>query len=137
MNKRIMLPALLSVATSLYATGALAVPQVDGAGRPASTTCPATATVTTIQHFDKIIFKIIGKLIAPQGANTQPALDDLVAKNFGKLLDIKVIDNPLKIANLERKVLTFLGADPNNPDNQNAIEITDVEYASVVCPKGG
>lgn len=138
MNKRIVFLAPLFAAASIYATDAVsAVPPVDGAGKPAYTTCPVSntgVTPTSIYHFDKIIFTIVGKL---QAANTadQQALENLVANNFKKPLDIKILDNPRTVADLKGKVLTFLGADPKIPDNWLSIEITDVEYAAVVCPK--
>ncbi len=139
MNKRILFLAPLFAAASIYASDTLAaVPPVDGIGKPASIACPVSTTGVvippSIYHFDKVIFTITGKL---QATNTvdQQALDNLVSNTINKPLDIKILDNPRTVANLKSKVLTFLGADPKIDSNWASIEITDVEYASVVCPK--
>jgi hypothetical protein len=137
-------PLLAAAAAALYADGVSAAPPVDMIGRPALVACPpatATANASSIQHFDKIIFKITGHLIAPASttgaANAQGILDEFVKGVMDKPLDIKVVDNPKTIADLKGKVLSFVGADPKNPENWPLVEIIDVEYASVVCPKGG
>ena len=49
-------------------------------------------------------------------------------------LDIKIIDDPRTVADLESKVLSFLGAQPANPDNRQLLRISDVEYTAIVCP---
>lgn len=108
-----------------------AVPPVDGNGRPAVVPCgvtPAGAVIRTA-HMDKIIFQIVGDLKALLDAD-QAALDAVPKKTD---LDIKVIDNPTTVADLEGKVLTFLGA-ADTPDNRDKLEIKDVEYA-VICPR--
>jgi hypothetical protein len=60
----------------------------------------------------------------------QSAFDNVPQKTD---LDIKVIDNPSTVADLEGKVLTFLGA-ADTTINRDAIVISDVEYA-VICPR--
>jgi len=74
--------------------------------------------VENVQHWDKILFMVTDPRLASQtnvSANTE--------------LDIKVLDDPQKVADLKQKVLNFLGA-PNA--NKNAIKILDVEYA-IIC----
>jgi hypothetical protein len=78
---------------------------------------------------DKIIFQIVADLRAQLDAD-QAALDAVPKKTD---LDIKVIDNPTTVADLEGKVLTFLGA-ADTQENRDAIRISDVEYA-VICPR--
>jgi hypothetical protein len=108
-----------------------AVPPVDPAGRPAVVICGVTPAGAPIQtaHMDKIIFQILGDLRAQLQAD-QAALDAVPRKTD---LDIKVIDNPRTVADLEGKVLTFLGA-ADTPENRENIDISDVEYA-VICPR--
>lgn len=111
-----------------------AVPGVDGRGTPAPILCPATLDVPAILHFDKIVFQISpeGKLVAANPAD-QNALEKLPR---GTPLDIKVPDNPKRVADLKGKVLTFLGAVPD-AEGRAAINITNVLYATAVCtPKG-
>jgi len=80
--------------------------------------CPAN----NIQHWDKIVFQIT---------------DSRVAGGLGFItdtpLDIKVLDDPKTVADIEKKVLDFLKL-PDNPQNRNAIFIVDVEYA-IICAK--
>lgn len=108
-----------------------AVPPVDPIGRPAVVVCGMTPAGVPIRtaHMDKIIFQILGDLRAQLQAD-QPALDAVPRKTD---LDIKVIDNPSTVADLEGKVLTFLGA-ADTPQNRENIDISDVEYA-VICPR--
>jgi hypothetical protein len=108
-----------------------AVPPVDAIGRPAVVICGVTPAGVPIRtaHMDKIIFQIVGDLRAQLQAD-QPILDAVPRKTD---LDIKVIDNPLTVADLEGKVLTFLGA-ADTANNRENIEISDVEYA-VICPR--
>ncbi|MET0534909.1 MAG: hypothetical protein ABW171_11845 [Steroidobacter sp.] len=107
------------------------VPAVDGVGRPAVVICGVTPAGVPIRtaHMDKIIFQIVGDLKAELAAD-QPALDAVPKRTD---LDIKVIDDPRTVADLEGKVLTFLGAS-DTPDNREGLRITDVEYA-VICPR--
>ena len=107
-----------------------AVPGVDARGVGAPTTCPATLNVPTINHFDKIVFQIAlePKLTAASPAD-QDALDKLPRLTP---LDIKVVDNPRRVADLKGKVVTFLGALPDAAGRQ-AIRIDNVLYATAVC----
>jgi hypothetical protein len=140
MNKHSLLFSLVfATAPVLLANQAIAaVPPLDGIASPADTklgTCPTLAPATgIIRHFDKIIFRITGPLIAAAAAD-QPALDAL-PRNPNKL-DIKVFDNPKTIADLKGKVLTFLGAKGTLQDtaNRSYITIDDVDYAVILCPK--
>jgi hypothetical protein len=81
-------------------------------------TCPAK----NVQHWDKIVFQIT---------------DSGVAGSLGFLtdtpLDIKVLDDPKTVADIEKKVLDFLKL-PDNPQNRNAIFVVDVEYA-IICAR--
>jgi hypothetical protein len=129
----------LTVAVSLVgvmgtATTAMsAVPPLETAGRGAITTCPSITTTGQAQvyHSDKIVFKI------GQG-NLQP----LIAADFAALnalprlteLDIKIRDNPLAVADILAKVLSFMGA-ANTAGNRALIQVTGVLYATAVCPK--
>ena len=129
----------LTVAVSLVAgIGASsmalsAVPTVEAVGRGAITTCPSITTTGQAQvyHSDKIVF-IIGN------GNLQP----LIAADFAALnamprlteLDIKIRDNPLAVADLKAKLLFFMGA-ANTAGNRALIKITNVLYATAVCPK--
>lgn len=129
----------LTVAISMIAgigissTALSAVPIVETVGKGAITTCPSITTTGQAQvyHSDKIVF-IIGN------GNLQP----LVAADFGALnalprlteLDIKIRDNPLAVADLKAKLLFFLGA-ANTGTNRALVKITDIEYATAVCPK--
>ncbi len=108
------------------------MPAVDSRGVPAIATCPATLDVPSIFHSDKIVFTINGPLTAVI-VNDQAKLDALPR---GIPLDIKVRDNPASIANLKGKVLSFVGAKADQ-ENAQAINITNVLYATAVCnPKG-
>ena len=87
------------------------------------------------EHWDKIIFQILRD---PSGI-----LDKALQKTE---LDIKVLDDPEKIADIKEKVRVFLKNDPDivpqggnpfdlltGPDVDNLVlEIIDVEYA-IVC----
>jgi len=141
MNTRSILLFPISVAAFvLFSAQTLAaVPPIDGKGVPAVATCPPTVAGTVglpVLHFDKIIFQLLGKLIAAN-PNDQPILDKY---QIDTPYDIKVKDNPRTVADLKGKILTFLGADDSasaaggiNP-NRQAIQILEVEYA-VVCAK--
>jgi PKD repeat protein len=78
--------------------------------------CPAT----NVQHWDKIIFQISDAGLA--------ASLGLPAETH---LDIKVLDDPKTVADIQKKVLDFLKL-PDNPQNRNAIFVIDVEYA-IIC----
>jgi hypothetical protein len=128
LNSRLL---VLAGFTALPLLSQAAVPPVDAIGRPAVVVCgvtPAGAPIRTA-HMDKIIFQIVADLRAQLDAD-QAALDAVPKKTD---LDIKVIDNPTTVADLEGKVLTFLGA-ADTQENRDAIRISDVEYA-VICPR--
>jgi hypothetical protein len=136
--KNMIAPQLLAAAMALAVfhpqQSLAAVPPVDGRGTPAPTACPATLTVPAIGHFDKIVFELDPQFPLP-AANPadQPALDKIPR---GVPLDIKVLDNPRTVADLQLKVLTFLGAIAN-VDTRRAVKINSVLYATAVCePKG-
>ena len=79
----------------------------------AQTSCPAK----NVQHWDKIIFAIKSPQLAAQvklPANTE--------------LDIKVRDDPTKVADLKLKVLQFLGVPT---ESRNSIDILEVRYAMI------
>jgi hypothetical protein len=107
-----------------------AVPLVDGAGKPALSAC-GTGTPQRIFHFDKVVFQIGTGNLLPIIAADGPALNALPRSTD---LDIKIIDNPRTVTNLKSKVLSFLGAQPNNFNNRQLIRISDVEYTTIVCP---
>jgi hypothetical protein len=71
-----------------------------------------------VQHWDKIVFMI-----------TDPVLASKVNVTVNTELDIKVLDDPQKVADLKQKVLNFLET-PNG--NKSVIKIIDVEYA-IIC----
>ena len=127
-----LLPLVMSAGFAFFNPALAAVPLVDGRGTAAITQCPAQSDVAQVFHSDKIVFIIEGPLRAAI-ATDQEALDRLPRKVE---LDIKVRDNPARVANLKSKVLSFLGAsiDPAIQNDSN-ITITDVEYTAVVCPK--
>ncbi|HXV89470.1 MAG TPA: hypothetical protein VD710_10335 [Nitrososphaeraceae archaeon] len=92
--------------------------EIDITTQPESDVEATVCKVESVQHWDKIVFMVTDPRLASQtnvSANTE--------------LDIKVLDDPQKVANLKQKVLDFLGA-PNG--NKNAIKIIDVEYA-IIC----
>jgi hypothetical protein len=134
MNARYILPALALAAAPLYAGPAVsAVPPVDKLGLAAQVTCPTPLNAAAIYHFDKIVFMIIGQLhAATVGIPTDQAA--LNALPLNTELDIKIRDNPRTVADLKSKVLSFLGA-AVDPENAKFIQIREVTYTAVVCPK--
>lgn len=72
------------------------------------------------KHWDKIIFKIVDQNIAKK-----------IQQPFDSELDIKVLDNPKKVADLKKKILDFVGL-AVTPENRKAIEVIDVNYA-IIC----
>lgn len=124
----VSLIAALGAATEASA----AVPALEVEGKPAFQKCDPLATTGNINHSDKIVFMI------GDNGNLQP----LVAADFAALnalpklteLDIKIRDNPARVADIKAKLLFFLGA-ANTLANRALIRITDVEYAIAVCPK--
>jgi len=94
---------------------------------------PAGCLLDEVRHWDKIIFQILRD---PSGT---------INPNYLKTpLDIKVLDDPEKVANLVAKVRNFLddhgvgGLKPGSADivSQLKIDIIDVEYA-IVCVTTG
>ena len=75
-----------------------------------------------LKHWDKIIFKIVGNR------------NDTHSKYYHNTeLDIKVEDEPTKVADLKGKVVKFLEDDyPNGNVKRQHIQIVDVEYA-IAC----
>src|SRR5215467_2119106 len=71
-----------------------------------------------VQHWDKIVFLIVNPDLASK-ANL-PANSEL---------DIKVLDDPHKVADIKQKILDFLNV-PNEP--RSSIQIFNVEY-SIIC----
>ena len=133
MNKKTL--KALTVAISLVAgmgaaSSAFAVPALEIIGRGALKSCPLS-TATKIYNFDKIVF-MIGE------GNLQPVVAaDFVALNaLPRLteLDIKVGDDPEKVADIKAKLLFFIGA-ANTISNRDLIKIIQVAYATAVCPK--
>ena len=77
--------------------------------------CP---TKDDVQHWDKIVFFI-----------RTPDLASKVNLPANTELDIKVLDDPHKVADIKQEVLTFLEV-PNEP--KSAIQIVNVDY-SIIC----
>ena len=130
--KKSTLLAVLIATTALAAADVAnaVVPSVDHSGKPALSACPAGAA-RRVYHFDKVVFQLApGNLVPIAAADVGPL--NALPRNTD--LDIKVIDDPRTVADLESKVLSFLGAQPANANNRQLLRITDVEYASIVCP---
>ena len=71
-----------------------------------------------VQHWDKIVFVIPNPQVAKRAhvpANTE--------------LDIKVLDDPHKVADIKKKVIDFLKL---TSSDRNAIKIVDINYA-IIC----
>jgi hypothetical protein len=79
---------------------------------------PGVCSQNNVQHWDKIIFAIV-----------DPDLAKKVNLTANTELDIKILDDPHKVADIKQKVLDFLNV-PNAP--KKAIQILDVEYA-IIC----
>jgi hypothetical protein len=94
---------------------------IENCGTPTSgNICPAT----NIQHWDKIIFEIKDRRLAEK-LNLPEDSE----------LDIKVIDDPTKVADIKKKVLDFLKMPDDKPliiNKTEDIKIIDVEYA-IIC----
>lgn len=134
MKRLTLFPAAIISAVFLFDAqqAAAAVPGVDGRGLAAHTACPTVLEVPAIYHFDKIVFQIAGQIAAAAVAD-QPALDLLPRLTP---LDIKVLDQPKRVADLKAKVLSFLGA-ALTTENRQAISINQVTYATAVCTPQG
>jgi von Willebrand factor type A domain len=83
---------------------------------PTEGICPAL----NVQHWDNIVFSI-----------DAPSLARELNLTANSELDIKLLDDPLTVADIKKKVLDFLKA-PDNEQVRNAISIHGVEYA-IVC----
>ena len=133
MNK-LTIVSLLTMASAVFASQAIAmVPDTEVKGVPAITTCPTSVTgqpIPDIYHSDKIVFVITGQLQA--ALSTDQVKLDALARNTE--MDIKVQDDPTQVADIKKKVLTFLGAAITSA-NAQALRIISVEYAIAVCPK--
>jgi hypothetical protein len=103
---------LLSLAAAPLALAQQPVPQVQ--------TCPDAA----IRHWDKIVFTIV-----------DPQLAAMLQLPLRSDLDIKVLDDPTKVADLKKKVIDFLlpVPPPNLPDFRRGINIVQVAYAIQGC----
>ena len=73
-----------------------------------------------IQHWDKIVFSINNSRLAGSLRLTP-----------NTPLDIKVLDDPARVADIKQKVLNFLKV-PASPENRRSISIIDIEYA-IIC----
>ena len=132
MKKSTLLSVVIATTTVAAADVAYAaVPPVDRAGKPALSVCPTGGAPKRIFHFDKVIFQISPGNLVPIIAADAAALNALPRNTD---LDIKIIDDPRTVADLESKVLSFLGAQPGNPGNRQLLRISDVEYTTIVCP---
>lgn len=122
-------PLAITLTTFATSLAQADVPTVDPIGHPAIVVCKVLpAGPVRAVHMDKIVFRILGPLVAAGGGD-QAALDAIIRNNP---LDIKVLDDPRTVADLKAKVLTFLGA-MVTPANRAQLEIQQVTYA-VVCP---
>ncbi len=132
MKKSTMLSVVIATTTTAAAAdvASAAVPRVDRVGKPALLVCPAGAP-ERIFHFDKVIFQLSTGNLVPIIAADAAALNALPRSTD---LDIKIIDDPRTVADLESKVLSFLGARPSDPNNRQLLRISDVEYTAIVCP---
>ncbi|MGD9674253.1 MAG: hypothetical protein AB7U98_12335, partial [Candidatus Nitrosocosmicus sp.] len=72
-----------------------------------------------VQQWDKIVFKI-----------TNADLAESVGLPANTELDIKVLDDPSKVVNLEQRVIDFLDSSDLSFDSKY-IEIIDVEHATI------
>jgi hypothetical protein len=79
---------------------------------------PGVCPDKNVQHWDKIVFMINDPQVAKKA--------NVTAKTE---LDIKVLDDPHKVADLKQKVLDFLNLPPSA---KRAIQILDVNYA-IIC----
>jgi hypothetical protein len=92
--------------------------EIDITTKPELDVKATVCKLESVQHWDKIVFMV-----------TDPKLASQVNVTANTELDIKVLDDPQKVADLKQKVLDFIGA-PNG--NKSSIKIIDVEYA-IIC----
>lgn len=91
---------------------------VIGTNKSITPTSQVICPEANVKHWDKIIFMI-----------KSPELAQKVGLAANTELDIKVLDDPKKVADIKQKVLDFLGL-RNVP--RNIIQILDVDY-SIIC----
>ena len=88
--------------------------------------CPSN----NVQHWDKIVFKFKFALHVDPLNPSDPSLDT------GRTYDIKVLDNPALVADINQKINDFLRAHYNiaatDEELVGLIEVVNVEYA-IVC----
>jgi len=92
---------------------------VDLIATPSSVSPTTGCSEDNIQHWDKILFKVVS-----------PELAAIVDRPVNTLFDIKVQNDPAKQSSPQDKVLEFLKA-PSGAF-RNSIEIVDIDYA-IVC----
>ncbi|MBL8349449.1 MAG: hypothetical protein JNL87_03980 [Burkholderiaceae bacterium] len=120
------LAAVLALPAPVYSV----VPIVDSVGKRAKIRCgtaPDGAAVYAV-HADKVIFMLLTVIQAADPADQQAL--NLIPRNTE--LDVKLLDDPTRIADLRGKVVTFLGG-VNSPASRDAVRIIDVDYA-MICP---
>lgn len=126
--KRILWVMSVLVAGSLMYTSAEVSAQtaVDGGADDEIVIVPQDPKLVPCQHWDKIIFMIKHREVAER--LNMPARSHL---------DIKVLDNPRKVADIKGKVVRFLNMTlpANVPPfvKRDDIQIIDVAYA-IECP---
>ena len=123
--------ATLGFAAFAMPMAAIAASQaVDSVAQPAQIRCNTTAGGGAVNavHADKIIFRLTGTLQAILAAD-QVELNKIPLNTE---LDIKVLDDPFRIADLRGKVLSFIGA-VDSALQRDKVAIVDVDYA-MVCP---
>ena len=130
----------VAVTEDLDVTGDITGPTINAINTAitSSTSCPPE----NIQHWDKVVFSINlipfdEGFISPNG---ETVLDEF------SIFDVKVLDDPNKLADLREKVvlkLALMGYQKDNALEQGPvdlaetnIEIIDVEY-SIVCVQPG
>ena len=89
-------------------------------------TCPSN----NVQHWDKIVFRFIYPLHVDPLNPSDPPLDT------GRTYDIKVLDDPTLVADINKKIFNFLSAhytlSVNDDELVSLIQIVNVDYA-IVC----
>ena len=89
-------------------------------------TCPSN----NVQHWDKIVFRFIFPLHVDPLNPSDPPLDT------GRTYDIKVLDDPTLVADINKKIFNFLSAhyslSVNDDELVSLIQIVNVDYA-IVC----
>lgn len=103
-----------ALAASLLASG------MASAAEPIIPPAPTPVPPPACKHWDKIVFKITDAALAGQFK--------LIANDP---YDIKVLDNPKKVADLKGKVLAFLYGPGTaySLSDRTKVQIIDVEYA--------